>query len=61
MDGATRLEMAARLLPDEDRAPIDTYMSEAATLRTDVIKRGAADLNSLSDDEWERLVNGQTN
>ncbi len=58
LDGATRLEMAAQLLPDEDRAPLDTYMSEAATLRTDVIKRGAADLNGMSDDEWERVVNG---
>ncbi len=58
MDGATRLEMAAQLLPDEDRVPLDTYMSEAATLRTDVIKRGVADLKSLSDEEWERLVNG---
>ncbi len=57
MDGATRLEMAALLLPDEDRAPLDTYMSDAAMLRTDVIKRGAADLKSLSDEEWERLVN----
>lgn len=57
MDGATRLEMAALLLPDEDRAPLDTYMSDAATIRSDVIKRGAADLESVSDEEWERLTN----
>ena len=58
LDGAARLEMAAQLLPDEDRAPIDTYMSEAATLRTDVIKRGAADLESIPDEEWDGLKNG---
>jgi hypothetical protein len=58
MDGATRLQMAARLMPDEDSAPIITYIDEAATIRRGVIQRGAADLDSISDDEWERLTNG---
>lgn len=58
MDGATRLEMAARLLPEDERAPIDTFVGEMGTIRNAVIARGADDLNSLSNDEWERLTNG---
>lgn len=58
MDGATRLEMAKRLLPPDEQATIDRFLVEAQALRRQALERGIAELNAMSDEEWERLVDG---
>jgi len=60
LGGAERLAMARELLPADEGADegaaVDTFLAEFATLRQTRLAEAAADLNSISDDEWARLI-----
>lgn len=58
MDGATRLDMALQLVEEAELQAADTFLVEFADQRQQAIARGAADVQSMSDDEWQRLTNG---
>ena len=57
LDGATRLDMALSLADAPEVEAADTFMVEFASQRKAAIKRGAAAINAISVDEWERLTN----
>jgi hypothetical protein len=58
LDGASRLDIALQLGDENEIAAAETFMSEMQDIRNDAIKRGADEINGISDAEWEGLVNG---
>jgi hypothetical protein len=57
LDGANRLDIALQLGDDNEIAAAETFMGEMQGIRSDAIKRGANELSTISDDEWESLIN----
>lgn len=58
LDGATRLDLALSLADEPELQAADTFLVEVAAQRRAAITRGVAELNAISDEEWERLING---
>jgi hypothetical protein len=60
MNGATRLDVALSLAPEDELQAAATFIGEMDTVRRDAMRRGAANLNSIPDDEWEELTNAES-
>lgn len=58
LDGATRLDMALLLADEAETQAADRFMVESAQHRQDAMRRGLAELDGMTDEEWERLING---
>jgi hypothetical protein len=56
LKGAERLDMALSLAPEDELQAAETFMSDMNAERVAAMARGAADLNSMSEDEWQRLI-----
>lgn len=57
LDGANRLDLALQLGDDNEVQAAEDFMGELQRQRGEAIARGTADLNTMSDDEWESLIN----
>lgn len=58
LDGATRLDMALMLADEREQQAAETFMQDVANQRKEAMQRGVEALNAMTDDEWERLING---
>jgi hypothetical protein len=56
MDGATRLDNALAQLPEADREAAEAFVQDMGAIRGDIMQRGADDVLSMSDEEWEGLI-----
>lgn len=55
-DLATKLRLSIAMLPQTQTDTIDAFVGEAVAIGQDTLQRGRAELDALSDDEWEALV-----
>jgi hypothetical protein len=56
-DLATKLRLSVAMLPKAQTDTITAFLGEVGALGQEVLQRGAAELNAIGDEEWERLVN----
>jgi hypothetical protein len=56
LDGAMRLDAALALVDQPELDAAESFMGEIADMRKAAIKRGADDLLSMSDEEWQKLT-----
>jgi len=56
--GADKLKMALRMLPQAQREGTELFLSDIESIGADVLSRSRTELEALSDDEWERMING---
>lgn len=51
-----KLRLSVELLPETQKVSVDDYLAEVGALERTRLTRGRAQLDALSDDEWEQIV-----
>lgn len=56
---ADKLGMAIERLPAAQTRSMASFVEQSRALHHDIMTRGAADLNAMTDEDWEELINAK--
>jgi hypothetical protein len=54
-----KLQLAVYSLPETQRQNADQFVAESQAVTAGVMRRGIAEIDAMTDDEWEWMLNGE--